>query len=188
MTKATVADLLAALGLVLVILVTRVEHFGTAFTPPDATLAALFLAGMWIRRVWVFPVLLATAAIADQLAFRQSVSSWCVTAAYAFLIPTYACLWGAGRASRGIHWSRPTELACGTGNLLSSLAAAFVISNASFFLLSGYFPGMSGVEYWRAVAHYFVPYASWPSVYVGAALLVREVVHARASIRVGTSA
>ena len=34
----------ATVGLVLAILVTRVEHFGTAFTPADATLAVLFLA------------------------------------------------------------------------------------------------------------------------------------------------
>jgi hypothetical protein len=180
MTKGTIGSAPAVLGLVAAIFITRVEHFGTAFTPPDATLAAVFLAGLWIPRGWAFPILLAAAGIADQLAFRHGVSSWCVTAAYLFLIPAYGCLWWAGRASRGIHWRRPAEVARGTGNLLASLAAAFVISNASFFLLSGYFPTMTGAEYWTAVAHYFVPYASWPSAYVGAAVLASEAVHKRA--------
>jgi hypothetical protein len=176
---------LTTTGLVLAILVTRVEHFGTASTPPDATLAALFLAGLWVPRAWAFAVLLGAAAVADQLAFRHGTSDWCVTAAYLFLIPTYACLWWAGYASRGTAWTRPAGLARGAGNLLSSLAAAFVISSGSFLLLSGYFPGMSGLEYWLAVAHHFLPYAGWPAAYVCAALTVSEAVRARR--RAGTS-
>jgi len=58
---------LATAALVLAILVTRVEHFGTAFSAPDATLAVLFLAGMWIRRAWLFPTLLGVAALASVL-------------------------------------------------------------------------------------------------------------------------
>ena len=169
----------ATVGLVLAILVTRVEHFGTAFTAADATLAVLFLAGMWIRRAWLFPILLGVAALADQLAFRQGMSDWCVTAAYVFLIPAYACLWWAGRASSDVNWGRPAERVRGAGNLLSSLLAAFVISSGSFFLLSGYFPGMDGLEYWRAVAHYFLPYAGWPAAYVSAAVTVSEALRAR---------
>ena len=116
----------ATVGLVLAILVTRVEHFGTAFTPADATLAVLFLAGMWIRRAWPLPTLLGAATLADQLALRQGVSAVCVTAAYLFLIPAYACVWWAGRASGDVNWRRPAELARTAGNLLSSLVAAFV--------------------------------------------------------------
>ena len=169
---------LATVALVLAILVTRVEHFGTAFTAPDATLAVLFLAGMWIRRAWLFPTLLGVAALADRLAFRQGISGWCVTAAYVFLIAAYACLWWAGRATSEVNWRRPRELARGAGNLVSSLAAAFVLSSGSFFLLSGYFPGMDGLEYWRAVAQYFLPYAGWPAAYVCAAVTVAEALGA----------
>jgi hypothetical protein len=166
------ADGLAMAGLVLAILITRVEHFGTAFTPPDATLAVLFLAGLWVRRAWVFPVLLGAAALADQLAFRNGTSNWCVTAAYAFLIPTYACVWLAGLTSRQVDWLNPATAVRGAGNLLSSLIAAFVVSSGSFFLLSGDFPGASGLEYWRAVARYFPAYAGWPVVYVSVGLAV----------------
>ena len=164
----------ATVALVLAILVTRVEHFGTEFTAPDATLAVLFLAGMWIRRIWLFLILLGVAALADRLAFRQGISDVCVTAAYVLLIAAYGCLWWAGRASSDVNWRRPAELIRGAGNLLSSLLAAFVVSSGSFFLLSGYFPGMGGLEYWRAVAHYFLPYAGWPAAYVGAAVTVSE--------------
>ena len=168
----------ATVGLVLAILVTRVEHFGTAFTPADATLAVLFLAGMWIRRAWPLPTLLGAATLADQLALRQGVSAVCVTAAYLFLIPAYACVWWAGRASSDVNWRRPAQLLRGAGNLLCALLAAFVISSGSFFLLSGYFPGMAGLEYWRAVAHYFLPYAAWPAAYVCATLAVSEALRA----------
>jgi len=176
--RSLITTAVATVGLALAILVTRVEHFGTAFTAADATLAVLFLAGMWIPRAWLFAILLGVAALADRLAFRQEMSDWCVTAAYVFLIPAYACVWWAGRASSDVNWRRPAQLLRGAGNLLCALLAAFVIASGSFFLLSGYFPGMDGLEYWRAVAHYFLPYAAWPGAYVCTAVTVSEALRA----------
>lgn len=161
------------------ILITRVGHFGTFATPPDATLAAFFLAGLWVRTPWVFALLLGAAGIADQIAFAQGVSAWCVSAAYGFLMPTYACLWFAGRASRSLDWHRPLESVRGAGNLLASLLAAFVISSGSFFLLSNYFPGMSGTDYWLATAVYVPRYVGWAFAYAAAAVFAREVLVVR---------
>ena len=175
-------------GLAGAILVTRVGHLDTVFTPPDATVAVFFLAGLWARSGYAFPALLGIAWVADQLAFRQGVSDWCVSPAYPFLIPTYGCLWLAGRASRGLHWRRIQELVRGAGNFLSSVLAAFVISNASFLLLSGYFPGMSGFGYWRAVARYIPYYAGWATLYVCAAVVTAEAIRSAKRQRAQTVA
>jgi len=163
------------------ILLTRVGHFGTFSTPPDATLAVFFLAGLWIRSGWAFALLLAAAGLADQLAFAQGVSDWCVSPAYGFLIPTYACLWAAGGASRGLDWRRPAACALGAGNLLASLLAAFVISSGSFFLLSKYFAGVSGLDYWLSVARYLPHYVGWACAYVTTAILARQLFATHAS-------
>ena len=173
---------LVIVALVVAILSTRVNHFGDAVSLPDATLAAFFLAGLWLRSFWPFVALLAAAGLADQWAFRQGMSDWCVTPAYVFLLPTYACLWFAGRASRNLDAVSLAGAARLAANLLAATAVAFIVSNASFFLLSGYFQGMSGLEYWRATARYFPPYAAWAFAYVafmlGAALPLRRTTRA----------
>lgn len=173
---------LVIVGLVVAILSTRVNHFGDAVSLPDATLAAFFLAGLWVRPFWPFVALLAAAGLADQWAFRQGMSDWCVTPAYPFLVPTYACLWFAGRVSRNLDGVSLAGAARLAANLFAATAVAFAVSNGSFFLVSGYFQGMSGLEYWRATARYFPLYAGWAFAYVtltlGAALLLRRTTRA----------
>jgi hypothetical protein len=161
-----------SLALVLLILLTRSQHFGTAFSPPDATLAAFFLAGLWVRSGLLMVLLLGVAALADQVAFANGISAWCVTAAYVFLIPTYASLWFAGLYCRGVQL---TSLA-GVGVLLAALTAstalAFAISSGSFFLFSGYFPTMSALEYGGRVLKYVPHYMGWAMAYsVGGVVL-----------------
>src|SRR5690348_3836273 len=93
-------DVMIGLLLVLVMLVTRSHHFGTAFSPPDASLAVFFLAGLWIASGWIFGALIIVAALADQVAFAAGVSDWCVTAAYGCLIFAYGAMWLGGRFNR----------------------------------------------------------------------------------------
>ena len=52
------------------------------------------------------------------------------------------------------------------GAVLLGVSAAFLISNASFYFLSGYFPAMSWAEYASRVAKYFPPYASAAVAYI----------------------
>jgi len=78
--------------------VTRIGHFGGIATPPDASLAVFFLLGLWVASArWLVIGLLAAAA-ADALAIAQGASSYCITPAYPFLIPTHGVIWG--RAER----------------------------------------------------------------------------------------
>jgi len=154
-----------SLALVALILLTRSHHFGTAFSPPDATLAAFFLAGLFAPSALLFGGLLAIAALADQIAFANGVSAWCVTAAYLFLVPTYASLWFAGRYCRNVDFLSVGGVSKLAVTLLASTALAWVISSGSFFLFSGYFPAMSAAEYFGKVARYIPPYIGWASAY-----------------------
>ncbi len=172
--------LLIGLGLVLLMAATRFHHFGSATHLPDASLAVFLLGGFYLSRPGWFAAHLAGAALIDYLAIAYGgVSDWCVTPAYAFLVPTYACTWYAGvwYARR----SRPDWRTFGPllGALLAGVSAAFFVSNGSFYLLSGYFSEMSWTEYAARVAKYYPPYLSGALLYVALAALVHAFLAAR---------
>ena len=156
-----------ALLLALLMVATRFHHFGSATHLPDASLAVFFLGGFYLRRPALFGCYLAEAALIDYLAISLGgVSDWCVTPAYAFLIPAYASLWFGG-----VWYARRYRLEWATlmplfGAVFAGVSAAFLISNGSFYLLSGYFPAMSWAEYASGVARYFPPYASAAVAYI----------------------
>ena len=168
-----------SLAFVALILLTRSQHFGTQFSPPDATLAAFFLAALFAPGALTYVALLATAALADQVAFASGVSSWCVTAAYVFLVPTYGVMWFAGYACRSTHFLSVAGSARLVGTLLISSAVAWVISSGSFFLFSGYFTEMPAAEYFGKVLRYVPQYMGWACAYsiggVAVALLWRAL-------------
>ncbi len=156
-----------ALLLALLMVATRFHHFGSATHLPDASLAVFFLGGFYLRRSALLGCYLAEAALIDYLAIAfGGVSDWCVTPAYAFLVPAYASLWLGGA-----WYARHHRMAWGTlvpfaGAVALGVSAAFLISNASFYFLSGYFPEMSWMEYAYRVARYFPPYASAAAAYI----------------------
>lgn len=172
--------LLIGLALALLMGATRFHHFGSATHLPDASLAVFLLGGFYLRRAGWFAGYLAEAALTDYLAIAYGgVIGWCVTPAYAFLVPTYACTWYAGvwYARR----SRPDWRTFGPllGALLAGISAAFLVSNGSFYLLSGYFSEMSWTEYAGRVAKYYPPYLSGALLYVALAALVHALFAAR---------
>jgi hypothetical protein len=170
-------DLITGIALIALLAVTRIGHFGGIATPPDASLAVFFLLGLWVASPrWLVLALLAAAAT-DALAIAQGVDSYCITPAYPFLIPSYGVLWGAGRATcvyaaRRHGW--PRALALGVA-LLTSTAIAFLVSNASFYALSGYFGAMPGGDFARAVSPYFRPYLTGAAAYVAVAIVCRRL-------------
>jgi len=170
-------DLTTAVALVALLAVTRIGHFGGINTLPDASLAVFFLLGLWVASPrWLVVALLAAAAT-DAVAIAQGASSYCITPAYPLLIPTYGVLWGAGRAicvygARWHGWMR--GLALGVA-LLASTTIAFVLSNASFYALSGYFEAMPVGDFVRGVSRYFRPYLAGAAAYVAVAILCRRL-------------
>lgn len=156
------------LALTLLMAVTRYHHAGSPLSPPDASLAVFFLAGLYIPALWTFPALLISAAVIDYAAvYYGGVSGWCFSPAYWFLIPTYACLWYGGKwfmANHGVVAPR-TLLRLGLTLVMAS-SAAFIISTGSFYLFSGKLVSVSGLSYVMAVAKYYPPYLAAACGYV----------------------
>ena len=164
-------ELAIACALAALMAATRFHHFGSAMQLPDASLAVFFLGGLYVRRTLAFGAFVGLAALVDYLAIAHAGGSgWCVTPAYAFLLPAYACLWWAGvwcsRHERH-GWRRYPQIA---GALLVATALAFLISNAGFYGLSGYFGEFSLAEYAARVAKYFPSYLASTLAYVAAAI------------------
>lgn len=154
-------------------LVTSGFHFATALHLPDATLAVFFLTGYYLRNKLALPLMLVLAGAFDYLAIKTGTSAWCVSPAYVFLIPTYAALWFGGRwfaARDQLNWK-------GLIALLTSLtvagSVAFIISNGSFYLLSGRFPDINWLEYSSRVMKYYPPYMESLFLYVAVAALIQ---------------
>ncbi len=154
------STLLAGLGLAMLMAATRYHPFGSAVQLPDASWTVFFLAGMFLGSAGWFAAFVAEGVAIDFLAITVGgVSGWCVTPAYPFLAFAYGALWLAGRGCPraetvgGRGWARIA------GALLVGVTAAFLISNGSFYLLSGYFPELSGSEYAARVARYYPRHA-----------------------------
>ncbi len=171
------AELVLACALAALMAATRFHHFGSALHLPDASLAVFFLGGLYLRRTVAFGAYIGLAALVDYVAIvHGGVSDWCVTPAYAFLLPTYACLWWAGVCGSRLErngWRRYPRLA---GALFGATVVAFLISNASFYGLSGYFDELSLAEYAARVARYFPPYLASAVAYVAAAIAFKALV------------
>ena len=163
-----------ASALLLLMALTRYNHFGSAMALPDASYAVFFLGGLFLGRVRgalaMLALLMIEAALVDYYAINfREVSGWCVTSAYAFLVFAYGALWFVGR------WYAPRHdltLRGMSGLLLAGAAAgsaAFIIANVSFYLLAGYFDSMSISQYVSSVAQYFGPYVAVAVFYIGVA-------------------
>jgi hypothetical protein len=171
-------ELAIACALAALMAATRFHHFGSALHLPDASLAVFFLGGLYLRRPLAFGAYAALAALIDYVAITHAgVSDWCVTPAYAFLLPTYACLWWAAGWCAKKHglrgWSGYLRLA---GALVGATVLAFLISNGSFYGLSGYFGELAPAEYAARVAKYFPSYLASTMAYVAAAVLFEALI------------
>ncbi|MGB7597689.1 MAG: hypothetical protein WBM09_09005 [Gallionella sp.] len=151
---------------------TREYHFGTSLHLPDASLAVFLLAGFYLPR-WAFPALLIEAGLVDYLALNYGgVDGWCFSPAYWFLIQTYFVLWYAGRFYAQRYRFSLRGLAEFSAIAFVATGAAFLISNASFYLLAGHFGDMSAVQYGSRVAQYFLPYLQSAFLYLAAAAVL----------------
>lgn len=161
---------------------TRYHYFAAV---PDATLAVFLLAGFYLRSPWWLALFMTEAPLVDYVAIGfAGVSDWCVTPAYALLIPAYAIPWLGGRLYRRLHrWQWPTLLPL-AAILVGSVTAAFLVSDGSFFLLSGYFAERSFSAYGSHFARYYPYYLVGTSIYVA----IAAVLYAASRFSVGVQA
>ena len=159
---------------------TRIHHFGSAVSLPDASLAVFFLAGLFFNSRAFFGALLVEAGLLDYIAITHlGVSDFCVSPAYAFLIPTYFAMWFGGRLSANFKTMQGTEFTLSISammTLLVSITTAFLFSNGSFYWLSGRYADANFAQYAERALHYYPPYASYALMYVIAGFAAVKVV------------
>lgn len=171
--------------LIATMVLTRFHHFGDVLHLPDASLAVFFFAGFY-RKKMLLGFLLALAAAIDYVAIANGTSDWCVTPAYAFLIPTYAVMWFAGRFCAASTATNATELAVwakAIGLLILATGTAFIISNGSFYLFSERYSGLSWLQYADRVALYLPLYFGSTLIYGITGLTLTRLFKARIAMQ-----
>lgn len=165
------------------------DHFGSFIDLPDTSWAVFFIAGLLALRWWAPAALMVNAGVIDYLALLGGVSDYCVTPAYPFLVPTYLTLWASGRWAAVDLAMNARSLARVAIALTAGVLGAFLISNASFYALAGYFETMSVLDYANAVLRYLPKFLESTAIYTVVALVVvfaSEAVRASAARRVGS--
>lgn len=169
--RPTLIALLALMAL------TRIGHFGSAVSLPDASLAVFLLGGLWLNGWGSFAVFMGLACAIDVgLAKSATEAGWCLTPAYWGLLPTYALLWQAGRWLRHAPGLPVVRFA---GVSAMAVTLAFVVSNATFWAFSGLFPEMTAVEYARRVIGYYPPYLGGAALYLVLGWVAHRLLSAR---------
>ena len=133
---------------------TRFHHFGPL---PDASWAIFFVGG-WLlaRRLrWAFAGLLVQAVAIDWIATsHMGVSDYCLSPAYAFILPGYFALWAGGAGLKRLADGRGRDWLWLAVLLPASVTLAFLITDGSFYWLSGQVKEQS-------LAHYLANAARW---------------------------
>jgi hypothetical protein len=157
--------------LALVMLATRVNHFGAL---PDASWAVFFAAGFYLRGQarWAFPALLALGVAIDYAVISgQGIAFWshyCMSPAYWFLIPAYGAMWLGGawlrRQYAGLHLR---ELGLLVAAAVISVSVCYLITNGSFYGLSANVPARSFAGWIKNFGDWYLIYMRTTLIYVG---------------------
>jgi hypothetical protein len=165
------------LVLVAVMIATRFKHFGDVLHLPDASMALFFIGGLYLRRHWLFVMMVLLAVALDWVSISYAgVSNFCVTLAYSFLPLAYAVLWYAGR------WYGPRMDQRGM-SFVGAFAVAFVaaivsfaISNGSFYWLGGRYAHPHMSEYVSRLWQWGPLFVRTTISYVAFALVLHVVI------------
>ncbi len=158
----------------------RLHHFAAV---PDASWAVFFVAGFYLRD-WArvaFPGLMALAVLVDVLVVTSQGTpfwqSYCVSPAYAFLLPAYYALWAGGQwLGRGYRGLAASE----AGRLLLALPLAVVachlVAQGSFYWISANVSAPTLAGWWDNFAVWLVPYLRVAVGYVALVAVVHVAV------------
>ncbi len=165
-------------ALLLAMLATRLPMVGAVLHLQDASWAVFFVAGFYLSAHWrwAFPVLMAAAVGIDYAAIRYlGISNYCVTLAYWFLVPSYACLWIGG------HWLRKhltmdmRGAALAVATLVIAVSSCFLISNGSFYWLGGRVGAPTWSGWMHNLGQWYWTFLRVSCVYVGMVALVHAI-------------
>jgi hypothetical protein len=147
--------------LALLMLSTRFAHFAQL---PDASWAVFFAGGFYFsgqgagrRGLAAFAALMLEAVAIDYIVIQHlGVSNFCVTPAYAFLVPTHGVLWLAGVWLRRGYAFRAVTLLRFACVAIVATHLAYLISNGAFYWLGGRYAEPNAGEYLARFSRYYV--------------------------------
>jgi len=168
LTLSTRNQIIIALLLVVLMVITRDHHFASMHNLPGASWAVFFLAGVYLRSAWPLLGFFALSWVLDFAAYTWGgTSGFCLTPAYILLLPAYASLWLAGRWYAGRHqftWRTFMPLSL---SVVSGLTLCELFSSGGFYFFSGRFTATSLVEFGERLATFFPMYVQSFLFYTG---------------------
>jgi hypothetical protein len=170
-------QMIIALLLAVLMIVTRSHHFISLHNLPGASWAVFFLAGVYLRAVWPFAGFLALTWGLDYSAYVWGgASEFCLTPAYAFLLPAYASLWFAGRWYADRHQYAWRSLMPLSLSILSGLILCELLSSGGFYFFSGRFADTTWFEFAGRTSVYFPMYVESFLFYAGFAIALHWII------------
>jgi hypothetical protein len=156
--------------LLLVMLATRVHLFEHSL---DASWAVFLLAGVYLQSWSAFACFMLAAVGIDYAAINVGgVSAFCLSPAYAALVPAYATLHMAGRWFARHYSDNRSALAFLVPAFLGGVVGCELISSGSFYLLSGRFGEIGLGEFLSRELTYLPQALAVTGLYVAIAALV----------------
>ncbi|PTN07833.1 hypothetical protein [Nitrosomonas aestuarii] len=166
-------QIVIALMLVSLMIITRGHHFSSLHNLPGASWAVFFLAGIYLRTVWPLVGFLALSWWLDFAAYTWGgASGFCLTPAYVFLLPAYAALWLAGRWYAGQHQFALNTLLPLSLSMVTGLILCEMFSSGGFYFFSGRFTDATWVEFAGRTLNYFPMYIESFLFYTGVAIVM----------------
>jgi len=171
--------------LAVLLIMTRSHHFAAMHALPGASWAVFFLAGIYLRSVSPLLWLLVLTWLLDFSAYKwgDGSSDYCLTYAYAFLLPAYGSLWLAGRwyvSQYQFSWHTLLPL-------FSSMAVGLVLcelfSSGGFYFFSGRFVETTLIGFGQRFINYFPLYVGSFLFYIVIAIGLHSIVKIIASNR-----
>lgn len=172
------------LGLMAFMAATRFHHFGDTLHLPDASWAIFFAAGFYLSPVWLLALMTEAFAIDYASIGMLGTSAFCVTPAYAALIPAYTALWFGGRWMAHKTDTGMQGLAKLTGAALASTAVAFVISNGAFYWFGGRVAATSNAQFVQTFVDYAPSFFGSTLMYLAVIAVAHVVVAQRQNIAI----
>lgn len=171
--SSTRSQLAIGAALVLLMAITRGQHFASVENLPSASWSIFFLAGFYLRPRWVFALLFAQATALDFASLANgTISDWCLSPAYWALVPAYGSLWLAGRLFA--NWQRDDlrSLVVLALTLVGAGFVAYLISGGGFYFFSGRYPEPTLAGFLPRISHYLPQHLGNLAFYVGVALVL----------------
>lgn len=183
MTKTRTNQLIIAGLLAFLMLATRGSHLGTDIVLPDASWAVFFAAGfLLLKWRWFVPFMALSVGLDFFATSVGGVSDYCMTVAYWFLLPTHAALWFGGTWLKKNYSMNTLGAAKLAASIFVAASVAFLISNGSFYFLSGYAQDLSLSGWWTNFARYYGTFVATTCTYtavIAAAYVGYEVANAK---------